>query len=64
MHSLTGELGTGNMVLISDRLRCTGMPDGIYGSIEKGKRENAIIVRKEDLSLRAVIKDGRLVENS
>ena len=52
------------MVLISDRLRCTVMPDGIYGSIEKGKRENAIIVRKEDLSLRAVIKDGRLVENS
>ena len=119
-------MGAERMILISDSLRCAGMPDGIYdlggqavskqgkycrvvdggqiagsvsnlmdcmvnvvktmdipletavacaavnparklgiydryGSIEKGKHANLVLLRQEDLSIKAVIKNGKVL---
>ncbi|MBR1670195.1 MAG: N-acetylglucosamine-6-phosphate deacetylase [Butyrivibrio sp.] len=43
--------------------RCIG-EDRLYGSIESGKKGDIIIVDRKDFSLRAVIKNGKLVKKA
>ena len=55
---------------LQDAVRCASINparvigmDEKYGSIEPGKHGNALVVRKEDLSLEYVIKDGVIIRS-
>lgn len=67
MRNAAGEMGLG----LETAVRCATInparsigADREYGSIEPGKKADVVLLDRQDLSLKAVIKDGKILVNN